>query len=92
MKHNFKVTVTTNELDGSVMCVYLRIRKGASARTVEVKDGAAYADYNQKGQLLGIELLEPCSIKVVDKIAQKEDASVKRFVLDNSPRGMLVGA
>jgi hypothetical protein len=50
-------------------------------------NGNAYANYAMGGQLLGIELLGPCEITVLDKIAGR-DRKVKEFVKRSIPRKM----
>ena len=71
------------------MAVYFQVRRGRVAKVREFSDGNALVNYNSDGELLGIELLAPCNVSVVDKIAKK-DSVVKRFVRSNAPRQMLV--
>jgi uncharacterized protein YuzE len=89
--NSFQVSVSHDETTGKLLAVYFRVRKGQSAKTVEHADGAAFADYDRRGNLLGIELLEPCSISVLDLIAEKPP--VKKFIRESIPRHMeLVGS
>ena len=88
--YTFQLSIETNHRTGEVMATYFQVRKGRAVVTKEFADGAAFADYNRKGELLGIEMLAPCKVGVVDKIAQKRE--VKKFIRDNAPRRMLVGA
>lgn len=89
-KFSFRVSVETENHTGRVMAVYFQIRKGKSSVTREYADGNAFADYNRRGELLGIELLAPCEAAVLDKIAKK--APERRFVRGAVPQGMLVTA
>ena len=47
-------------------------------------DDIAFADCDARGNLLGVELLGPCEIRVLDQIARKEPI-IRRFVRENIP-------
>jgi hypothetical protein len=85
----FEVSVSTDNDTGDILAVYLRLRKGKSAEVVELDDGNAFADYDRRGKLLGIELLGPCEVKVLDKITRKEPVVVRKFVRRAVPREMV---
>ncbi len=85
----FNVVCEVEKATGELLAVYFQIRKGKSAKTREFANGNAFANYAANGQLLGIEILGPCSIGVIDQIAPKEP-QVKRFVRDNIPRAMAI--
>ncbi len=57
--------------------------------TKEVSEGIAYADYDSEGLLLGIELLGPCHVSVLDSIAKGEPEPVKRFLKGSAPRELV---
>src|SRR5262249_39385446 len=84
---SFGVNIEVNA-QGSVSAAYFSIRPGKSAHVREFADGNAFADYDHDGRLLGIELLGPCQIAVLDRIARKEPAQVKKFVRQSMPRGL----
>jgi uncharacterized protein YuzE len=86
----FGVSLETDNTTGQVMAAYLKVRDGKSASVREYADGKAFADYDNCGNLLGIELLAPCSAKVLDKIARQ--APARRYVRNAVPAGMLVPA
>ena len=88
---DFHVTVTNDRKTGRLMAVYFQIRRGKATKVREYADGNAFANYNEAGELLGIELLGPCNVRIVDKIA-KRDAAIKKFIRSSSPRRMLVRA
>jgi hypothetical protein len=90
MKRDFFVGVTTDSRTGRLMAVYFQFRRGKAAKVREFADGNAFANYNEKGELLGIELLGPCKVEVVDKIAKRDD--LKKFIRSAAPSAMLVGA
>jgi uncharacterized protein YuzE len=85
----FKLEASFDDKTGDMVAVYLRVRTGDVAETKEVKEGVAYADYDSKGLLLGIELLAPCDIEVLEGIAQREPEPVRRFLRGSAPRGLV---
>jgi hypothetical protein len=93
-KFAFAVGVSTDDSTGEILSVYLNIRKGKADEVVELEEGMAYANYDKHGYLLGIELLEPCSVNVLNKIARKEPAAtrnrVKKFLTGSAPREMVL--
>lgn len=72
MKYHFDVTVSVEQQTGEVLAAYFRLRKGRVARTREYESGVLYADFNAKGELLGVEMLAPCKIASLNRIALKE--------------------
>ena len=93
---SFEVTITTENTTGSLVSVYFQIRKGKVHETREFADGAAFADYNKNGELIGIELLAPCSVTIVDQLAANETKAMrvktKRFMRESGPRKMVLAA
>jgi hypothetical protein len=85
-KPSFSINILTNEQTGDLMAVYFQIRKGKAAEVREFAEGAAFANYAKNGELLGIELLGPCRLAVLDKIAK--ESHVKRFIRKGIPRQM----
>ena len=81
--------VSVNEETGSVRAAYLRVREGEVAETREVAEGRAFADYDATGALLGVELLAPCEIAVLDRVAAQEPEPVKRFLRGSAPRELI---
>lgn len=88
-KPRFKMSVSADENTGKLIAAYLSVRDGETAETVEVEEDRAYADYDADGQLIGIELLAPCNVKVLDRIAKKEPAEVREFLHSSPPRAMV---
>jgi uncharacterized protein YuzE len=88
-KFDFGVSISTDEATGALLAVYFRIRKGQVALTKEFEKGNVFADYGHQGQLLGIELLGPCEIALLEKIARKE-TKAKHFVRRSIPREMAI--
>lgn len=92
-KTRFGVHIDTDDTTGDVLAVYFRIRSGRVRETVEFADGAAFADYDLNGMLLGIELIAPCNVSIVDKIAKKEPVELrkqtKKFLKNTCPPHLL---
>jgi hypothetical protein len=89
-KPRFRVNVSTDETTGKLIAAYFHIRDGKSAETVEIEEDRAYADYDGDGQLLGVELLAPCRVKVLDSITKKEPEEVRRFLHSTPPRSLVL--
>ncbi|MSR60025.1 MAG: DUF2283 domain-containing protein [Planctomycetaceae bacterium] len=88
MKQNhFSVRTEIENKTGDIQAVYFTIRKGKVFETKEYSHGSALADYDKDGNLLGVELLAPVSIAVLDKISGKEPRT-KAFVRNAVPREM----
>lgn len=89
----FGVEVTVDEATGRPISVYFQVRKGKVHETREFAGGSAFADYSSKGQLLGIELIGPCRVSIVDQLAANEPQSVKRdaklFMKNTGPRQLI---
>ena len=79
---HFSVSITTDESSGEPIAVYFYIREGRVHQTREFADGAAMADYNKLGELLGIELLAPCNVSILDQLAVNEPATVRKVTVD----------
>jgi hypothetical protein len=93
---DFKVTLETDKSTGELLAVYFQIRRGKATTVKEVVDGAAFANYDRKGRLLGVELLAPCKITVLNQLAAREPeqyrGKIKRFINDSMPKKMVVAA
>jgi uncharacterized protein YuzE len=89
-KARFKANISLDEETGKLIAVYLRVREGATEETVELEEDAAYADYDADGQLLGVELLAPCAVEVLDKLTQSEPDDVREFLHASPPRAMVL--
>jgi uncharacterized protein YuzE len=90
---NLSVSIETDNATGTVIAVYFQIRSGKARTTREYEGGKAFADYNHKGELIGIELLAPCSVTVVDQLAADEPAEfrkkAKKFMRESGPASMI---
>ncbi len=88
-RFNFEMAVSIDKQTGALLAAYFRIRKGQVQQTKEFADGNAFADYDRRGRLLGIELLGPCTIEVLDKIARREPKA-KLFLRRSIPRELAI--
>jgi len=86
-KYTFRVDIETHDQTGDVLAVYFLVRKGKSHETKEFANGRAFADYDKKGLLLGIELLGPCKISVVNQITT--EAPARQFFKNTIPRQLI---
>ena len=85
----YRLEASFDDKTGHTIAIYLRTREGEVAETKEIKEGLAYADYDGDGLLLGIELLGPCEVELLDSIADKEPEAVRRFLKNSVPRGLV---
>lgn len=92
MSPTFHLEVSFDQTTGAPVAAYLRIRVGAVAQTKEVSEGVAFADYDAAGDLLGVELLAPCSVTVMDRLTEQEPESVRRFLRGGIPSELLQSA
>jgi Protein of unknown function (DUF2283) len=74
---------------GRIVAAYLRVRDGQVAETKELQEGVAYADYDSQNMLLGVELLGPCEVAVLDALVGNEPESIRRFLSGGVPRGLV---
>jgi len=86
---SFKLEASIDDKTGRVVAAYLRIRQGQVAETKEVKEGSAFADYDAAGLLLGIEILGPCEVEVLDRLAASETEAARRFLTGSVPRELV---
>ena len=86
---SFGASIEVAHSTGEVQAAYFRVRKGRVAETKEFENGNVFADYDNAGNLLGVEMLAPCKVSVFDKIAAPEPA-VKKFLKRSAPREMVL--
>lgn len=89
-KFFFDMHVEVDNATGRTLAVYFQVRKGRATKVLELADGNAFANYGARGQLLGIELLAPCKVNVLDQVASKEPKEVQDFIRQKIPQEMAV--
>ena len=93
MDYKFAVSVSTDKDTGRTLGVYFQIREGKAARVTELQEGSAFANYDSKGHLLGIEIIAPCKFTVLERITRQEpkkkQADMRKFLRNSSPRAMV---
>ena len=86
----FRLEVSYDESTGDPVAAYVRIREGRVARTIEICEGVAFADFTGDGELLGIELLTPSRMDFLDRILESETEPVRRFLRRGLLKEMIV--
>lgn len=90
---NLGLRIHRDQATNLIVAAYLRIRPGKSAETREFDGGNVFADYDDNGALLGIEMLGPCKVEVlVDKVAKWESEDVREYLRRELPVEMAKGA
>lgn len=84
-----QLNLSVDETTGQIRAAYIRVREGTVYETREVAEGRLFADYNEDGLLLGMELLAPCAVKVLDDISEEEPEPVRRFLRGSPPRELV---
>jgi uncharacterized protein YuzE len=85
----FELESSIDSKTGRTVAVYLRVRSGTVAQTVEVVEGVVFADYDSQGILLGVELLGPCHSDVLDRIGQNEPEPIRHFLRGGAPHELV---
>ncbi len=88
-KFLLQLSLSVDETTGQIRAAYVRVREGTVSETREVAEGRAFADYSEEGLLLGLELLAPCTVKVLDDISEQEPEPVRRFLRGSPPRELV---
>ena len=85
----FRLEVSYSETTGDPVAAYIRIREGKVCETKEISEGVAFADYAADGALLGIELLAPCPIELLENVAADEPEHVHQFLRQGVRKEMI---
>ena len=77
--------------DGTIEAVYILVRDNKAARTKEIVEDVLLADYNSRGQLVGIEILAPVKIaKIAMLVEEPRRRPFRRFVRDRAPEELVL--
>jgi uncharacterized protein YuzE len=80
LKSQFRLEISFDGTSGDPVAAYLRVREGEVLETREISEGVAFADYGAAGTLLGIELLAPCSVEILDRLSEPAPGPVREFL------------
>ncbi len=86
---SFGVSIEVDQVTGEVQTAYFRVRKGKTVETREFENGNLFADYDNAGNLLGVEMLAPCKVSAFERLSAPEPA-VKKFLKRSAPRDMVL--
>ena len=85
----FELSVTCRN-DGTIGAAYIRLKHARAARTREIAADALLADYDSRGNLIGIEILAPVRLsQLVALVDEARRAPFRRFVRQAFPRHLL---
>ena len=89
MKLDLGLGLEIDHRTGELIAAYLQIRRGKSAEVREFENGNVFADYDHAGHLLGIEILGPCRVAVLTRLARDEPQPVRKFLRASVPVSMV---
>jgi len=85
----FELLVSARD-DGTIEAAYFRFKRGKSARSDEIIEDTLIADYDQSGELLGIEVLAPVKVSQLAKLVeQSRRPSFRRFARESGPPSLV---
>lgn len=86
----FKLSISASA-DGTVQAVYIRLRTNKITRTKEIVEDIVMADYDGRGQLVGIEILAPVSLRIIVKLVdQPRRRPFSKFVKKRAPGDLVL--
>ena len=72
--------------DGTVEAVYILVRDNKAVRTKEIVEDVLLADYDSRGQLVGIEILGPVKLlEITPLVEEPRRRPFRRFVKERAP-------
>ncbi len=87
---SFGLSVSVDRHTGQVMAAYFRLREGKVDDTREVVEGKAFADYDDSGLLIGLELIGSCSVdQLLLGLGDPEPEVIGGFLRRTAPREMV---
>lgn len=86
----FKLSISASA-DGALQAVYIRLCSNKIARTKEIVDDIVMADYDARGQLVGIEILAPVRLTIISRLVdQQRRRPFRRFVKEQAPDDLVL--
>ncbi len=81
----FEMSISARD-DGTIEALYILVRDEKASRTKEIIEDILLADYNNRGQLIGIEVLAPVKIaKITMLVEEPRRRPFRRFVKEQAP-------
>lgn len=81
----FEMSISARN-DGAIEAVYILVRDNKAARTKEIIEDILLADYNSRGQLVGIEIPAPVRLaKIMPLVEKPRRRPFSRFVRERAP-------
>ncbi len=72
--------------DGTIEALYILVRDDKATRTKEIVEDILLADYNSRGQLVGIEVLAPVKIaRITPLVEPRRRRPFRRFIKEQAP-------
>lgn len=89
MSRNFRFDVEIDTDTGDILAAYFQVRTGKVHTVKEHAGGAVLANYNRKGELLGIEVIAPCRVSILDRIGRQDSQATRKFFRNALPRELV---
>ena len=84
-KIQFEISLTAGP-DGRLVAGYIHLRKAKAARTKVIVEDTVLADYDSRGNLIGIEILGPVKIQILTRLVDSPNrVAFRRFATANLP-------
>jgi len=89
-KIRFELSISGRD-DGTLEAVYISLRPGKVRKTQEVKRNALLADYDEHGNIIGIEILAPVRLSKITSLAEQPlRGSFRKFVKKSVPADLVL--
>jgi hypothetical protein len=86
----FAFSFEVDREDGEILSAYITVRNRKVKRTIEVVPDKANVDLGWHNEVVGIELLGPCSVNVIEKIAKDyKDQPLRKIAKHKKITGFL---
>jgi len=86
----FELSIS-GDTDGTLEAVYITVRDGKAHRTREIIEDIVLADYDDRGRLIGIEILAPVKLsKLTPLVEQGRRKPFRDFVKAQAPAELVI--
>lgn len=88
----FEISLTAGP-DGKLVAGYIHLRKAKTTRTKVIVEDTVLADYDSRGNLVGIEILGPVRIKLLARLVDSSQRDAfRRFARASLPPALCEAA